>query len=590
MARHLLHISLGPVQEFIAQARRTRDLYQGSELLSELSRCAAQKLQAEGELLIPAAVGEGDSVTNKLYAVVPEGIEPRVVAEAAKGAVEKQWVGNDHCQGIAAKVKAKDSVVPLLDDGIDEAWDEQIKTLLEFYAAWAPLNDNNFKEARQAVERAVAARKNLRAFKQWKKQRGNVPKSSLDGGRETVLSKNRNRESFGTYRIKDGEQLDAIGVIKRCRKQPGHYPAIVNVAVGPWIEKVHKGQPDLLKDLKSACLKDLKSACEKADVHDYKNSKKPCVEHFHYDASVFFESRWDSIEKEQRIELGSTLKDTVLEIINKCGEPHPYVACLVADGDNMGRRINRCSNPDELKDFSEKLSGFAGKVKGIVEDDNLGSLVYAGGDDVLAFVPLDKALDCADMLQDRFNAILGEGASLSVGLGIGHEMEAMGELLELGREAEKLAKGAGLDETKSRKALGIILDKRSGGRRSWRKQWSETPVELISEAQLVMKDQLGAKKVYEIEDILRRLPEPQEVEDHDAWTLVLQKEVERALGRAGGEAGLTAGKVGLSLNDAQDYAKTRELVGDWINRYIIARELHRARGKVDNEKGGEADG
>jgi CRISPR-associated protein Cmr2 len=246
-------------------------------------------------------------------------------------------------------------------------------------------------------------------------------------------------------------------------------------------------------------------------------------------------------------------------------------------------------NPEALKDFSRKLSGFAGKVKGIVEEKCLGSLVYAGGDDVLAFVPLDKALDCADMLQDRFKAILGEDATLSVGLGIGHVMEAMGELLELGREAEKLAKGAGLDK-KRRKALGIILDKRSGGRRSWRKQWSEEPKKLIEDAQNVLQDSLGAKKVYEIEDILRRLPEPQEVEDHDAWTLVLQNEVERALGRAGGEeAGLTAGKVGLSLNDAQDYAETRKLVEDWINRYIIARELHRAQGRDDCQKGGEAD-
>jgi CRISPR-associated protein Cmr2 len=588
MARHLLHISLGPVQEFIAQARRTRDLYQGSELLSKLSRCAAKKLQAEGELLIPAEYEKGSSVTNKLYAVVPEGIEPCEIAKAVKKAVEGHWVG------IAAQVKAKDSVVPLLDDGIDEAWNEQVVTLLEFYAAWEPLSDDHFEKARQKVERAVAARKNLRAFRQWekqrafkqwekqrgKKQRVNVPKSSLDGGRETVLKKERKHYSFKKYRINDGEQLDAIGVIKRCLNPPDHYPAIVNVAVGPWIEKVHKGQPDLLKDLRSAC--------KSAKVHTFEKSKA-CVEHFPYDASVFFESRWEAIEEEQKIELGS-VKEIVRKIVRKCGEPHPYVACLVADGDHMGRRINQCSKPDELKGFSKKLSGFAGAVKGIIEDDHQGSLVYAGGDDVLAFVPLATALDCADKLRKIFREKLGEGATLSVGLGIGHEMEAMGELLELGREAEKLAKGAGLDETKSRNALGIILDKRSGGRRSWRKQWTENPKGLIEAAQKVLTEQLGAKKVYEIEDILRRLPEPPEVEDQSAWTTVLQKEVERALGRAGGEAGLDLKTVGLNWKGESDYPKTRELVGDWINRYIIARELDRAKYQDDCEKDGKSNG
>ena len=34
MADHILHISIGPVQKFVGQARRTRDLWAGSFLLS----------------------------------------------------------------------------------------------------------------------------------------------------------------------------------------------------------------------------------------------------------------------------------------------------------------------------------------------------------------------------------------------------------------------------------------------------------------------------------------------------------------------------------------------------------------------------
>ena len=62
-------------------------------------------------------------------------------------------------------------------------------TLLEFAAAWAPFDEPNasYKKAREQVEKAITARKNLRDFEPWTKQRGNVPKSSLDGARETVL-------------------------------------------------------------------------------------------------------------------------------------------------------------------------------------------------------------------------------------------------------------------------------------------------------------------------------------------------------------------------------------------------------------------
>ena len=42
---HLLAISVGPVQEFIAAARRTRDLWFGSYLLSEISRAVAKAVE-----------------------------------------------------------------------------------------------------------------------------------------------------------------------------------------------------------------------------------------------------------------------------------------------------------------------------------------------------------------------------------------------------------------------------------------------------------------------------------------------------------------------------------------------------------------
>ena len=50
-------------------------------------------------------------------------------------------------------------------------------------------------------------------------------------------------------------------------------------------------------------------------------------------------------------------------------------------------------------------------------------LVYAGGDDVLAFLPVDKCLDCARELRNRFVEILkeykneeGQAPTLSVGI------------------------------------------------------------------------------------------------------------------------------------------------------------------------------
>ncbi|MCE7920927.1 MAG: hypothetical protein DYG85_15690 [Chloroflexi bacterium CFX1] len=52
--KYLIIFSIGPVQEFIAAARRSRDLWYGSWMLSELSKAAAKAihdLPISGELM-----------------------------------------------------------------------------------------------------------------------------------------------------------------------------------------------------------------------------------------------------------------------------------------------------------------------------------------------------------------------------------------------------------------------------------------------------------------------------------------------------------------------------------------------------------
>ena len=48
MSNRYFHFTLGPVQSFVAQARRTRDFWAGSFLLSWLSAVAIQAVKAQG--------------------------------------------------------------------------------------------------------------------------------------------------------------------------------------------------------------------------------------------------------------------------------------------------------------------------------------------------------------------------------------------------------------------------------------------------------------------------------------------------------------------------------------------------------------
>ena len=86
---HVLIMSVGPVQEFIAGGRKCRDLWFGSWLLSEVAVAAAKAIQAQagdGALVFPGglAVGRDTSAANKIVA--------RVAESQGLVAVQQIWV------------------------------------------------------------------------------------------------------------------------------------------------------------------------------------------------------------------------------------------------------------------------------------------------------------------------------------------------------------------------------------------------------------------------------------------------------------------------------------------------------------------
>lgn len=591
MKGHLLLITLGPVQEFIAQARRTRDLWYGSHLLSEVGRAAARALVCAGATLIFPALARGDSelahawgplrnngqpplnVPNKVLAEVPPEIDPERLARDVREAVLTFWrrdlVGRvrENCGG-------------LLADGVDEAFAEQIDTFVEYAAAWSPLDE--YAVARRCVERAVAARKGLRDFGPWCRGRGAVPKSSLDGARETVLRPGRQRPVAlaSKYRIEDGEELDAIGLVKRAGGEPDQFLPIGNVALVPWIRATSAACPKAWEALRSACREVGLARVERRDL--------PAAEDFPFQANILLPSRWPSVFKEQHLEDDAAAwgRRHVAPLLAAMGEPHPYVACLVADGDRMGGAIDRLGSADAHRAFSQALSAFAGRARRIVEQRHWGSLVYAGGDDVLAFLPLTEALGCANDLRCAFAAEMVRACAalpatagrptLSVGIGIGHLMESMGDLLELGRAAEKLAKNGPAGGTGGRNALAVIVDRRSGGQRGWHTRWTDhggDPVARIdADRQLLAAGRLSTRKVYELHQTLTRWPKERVGVDRE-WARILTLEVRRTLSRV--EAGREAAdpalpeELGLALDPEADYDSLRRELAGVASRLLV---------------------
>ena len=89
-------------------------------------------------------------------------------------------------------------------------------------------------------------------------------------------------------------------------------------------------------------------------------------------------------------------------------------------------------------------------------DRHLGRMVYSGGDDVMAFLPLATALPCARAIERALRAELGNAVTASAGLAIAHRRMPLGRTLDNARQAEKQSKKRGKNR------LTIHVAKRSG--------------------------------------------------------------------------------------------------------------------------------
>src|SRR4028119_921975 len=155
---HVLIIAIGPVQDFIASARRCRDLWFGSWLLSELSKaigfemvraCDFQALVFPGVSSVDALLaGSETSVANKIVVRLPDGMAPADVAERARTALAKRL--KQVCDKAFDRIHDHVEGHPYFKEDRARL---QIDELIEFLWASAPeASPNGYQAARKEAE------------------------------------------------------------------------------------------------------------------------------------------------------------------------------------------------------------------------------------------------------------------------------------------------------------------------------------------------------------------------------------------------------------------------------------------------------
>ncbi|MGI8588298.1 MAG: type III-B CRISPR-associated protein Cas10/Cmr2 [Chloroflexia bacterium] len=568
---YLFLVSLGPVQDFIASARRSRDLWFGSWMLSELAKTAAGAIGANSanKLIFPAPRNseekgeDAPSGANKILARI-DG-DPSQLAKDVKKAICKRLdkIRDDAYKEVTwASEEQKDTALA------------QVKDLIEYHWAALPLSSEaDYLGVRDRLEDLMAARKATRNFAAvtWG---SDMPKSSIDGLRESVIpeeeyarkgASDKDKQDKAAHLLKNygagpAERLSGVDLLKRHGKRGSEssspstsdgsassFPSTSHIAALPLVERLsHIDNVEAAWKTYIAALEklgaDLPRVTANYQLYSFLDGYEPDLL-FEERLVELFEGTLDKAEKNDRLVKARAALNAFRESVGKPPRPMPYYALLLADGDNMGKAIAAQSTIKGHQELSGKLDEFARKVRGIVETEHKGALVYSGGDDVLAFVPMHRVLDCAKDLARAFEGKLADfkyksdkneekAPTLSVGVAVVHHLEPLSDALELAREAEREAK-----RVPGKAALAVIVSKRSGSDTPVRGTWGTLDKRLDDYVTLYMEKKLPHGAAYELRDLALRLDAGHDEKDKDTYREIMRFEALRILERKKPEGG-----------------------------------------------------
>ncbi|CUT04684.1 type III-B CRISPR-associated protein Cas10/Cmr2 [Candidatus Chrysopegis kryptomonas] len=336
----------------------------------------------------------------------------------------------------------------------------------------------------ELTEKLLGARKSIRNVLKENYYESRGEKCHLCGEFEVLDIDWNNLRKNKPELVKEGERLCGVCITKRLFPEiikekfilsdPVKFPSTSEMASIGGKRRLNDSLKNDLKNKIEPFLNKYPAIPKTISVPKLKNDPL-----YNIDGQFLMEEtyRADYFEKEYGVKVSENDFKDILETLRKYNiNPSKYYAILQMDGDNMGKWLKGEFNP-KIKDtihpkvvdalisysedkelkrllfskhpnspsihqaFSRRLSQFAiEEVRKIVEDEHYGKLIYAGGDDILAFLPIEEVLSCAYDLQINFKKVLSPKASMSAGIVIVHHKYPLYLALKEVRDAEKMAK------------------------------------------------------------------------------------------------------------------------------------------------------
>lgn len=548
----MLMFTVGPVQSFIEAARKTEDLWMGSYILSYLVATAMEKVQGDGIEIIYPAIGEQSPFEFWKEQDRTTPSFPNLFLAIGDGISQDELVNRTKCAESSVETEFKQMAECAVDAAFDDwretyvecVFNRQISDFFDVYWVITEETGTNYGNWYAHTAGNLAAVKNCRTFKQTSEF---GRKCSLDGIREILHKKEGNDgrdqiknamewwENFAEDKpqfCRSKEALCAVSLTKRMgryylRTQSAFknefnkrfssgslsFPSTSEVATANFKEQISH-DINALKVYTKFCkaVKELRqSDGGEAGIPTIQQLPKiKCPLPNNVDGEWLYEETWDpsylkryyninASKAKDQIKQCERLRTKLIRLLK--GGPGKYYATIALDADNMGQVNRNAESQEQHTERSRKLIKYTETARQIVEQDHLGKLTYAGGDDLLLLANLEDLLPILKKLRKKFPKF----TSASAGVCIAHNKMPLGDVLRHARRMERAAKN--IDNDKN--ALGIALFKRSGNVSEMVTKWEHGELEVLTVGQKLVKllqdDEISKRFLYTFRDAFAKL-------------------------------------------------------------------------------------
>ncbi|QTL97487.1 type III-B CRISPR-associated protein Cas10/Cmr2 [Iocasia frigidifontis] len=453
MAKILL-FTLGSVQDYILESRRVIDLVNSSKIISELMKTIKDKSGCE--LLLPNV----EKNQNSFNSTLPNYLIFSYDSPESRGREIEKYIHDEYIKEYLMKRIGLEKYN--LSKKLQEQIKEHISSIFDIYWVETEVNDEVWDDEEKYKELYEDLYKNLEAVKYVKKFSGNKEqgrKCSICGKRNAIFYRRKDEEKKRPFdiqkdskEIKDNTFQNIIFKKGECLCGACYMKRVLGN------DKNKNKEKDIeIKSTAAIALSNWKKINQEKYPEEYKEYRKMIEDRYSQDSKygeeqLLYKEKLLNVNR-KILEDGvseqlQTDKDRVEKLFAEVfkGKQEEYYSIYRADIDDLGKWMSgeyKSDNAMGLLEYQQQLSnkidGFLKEVRKFFNENKDCLLVYAGGDDILALLPVRKSIELAEKVYDCFNKKVKneevfKEITLSQGIFILHYKDTLSESLQVSKE------------------------------------------------------------------------------------------------------------------------------------------------------------